>query len=121
MELDEHDGLQTREQMLAGLSALPSSPVSELVGRLRRSHLEYSDGVPVGYGEPVNPDGPEAADVLTTLSTHNAELEREVKRLREALDEIDRRYRNGANADTLVLLARKAALSTSPQGGEHGE
>lgn len=99
--------------------ALPSSPVSDLVERLR----SWDHCWPAPWLENAVS---EAATALTSLSTRNAELEREVKRLREALE---------FYADTSKYPApftgglgelyydcgqiARSALSTSPQGGEH--
>lgn len=38
-----------------------------LTDRLRDCHLEYVEGQAVGYGPPINPDGPEAADEIERL------------------------------------------------------
>lgn len=201
--LDEHDGLQTREQMLAGLtvptvaaqqfgldekalaakawadlefaasatgalevarvtlpiekvralvnerSALPSSPVSDLVEAL----MEWSKPDTGSHDAGVQLVCEQAASTLTTLSTRNAELEREVKRLRDVnqwqpietapkdgTEIIARRSRRFIafscwwqdgewlhydHDDGLISyrpnewMPFPAALPTSPQGGEH--
>lgn len=59
--------------------ALPSSPVSELVEAL----LEWSKPDTGSHDAGVQLVCEQAATTLTSLSTRNAELEREVKRLRE--------------------------------------
>ena len=107
-------------------SALPSSPVSELVERLRGIYrIPITDGLgPAGGEEPDNPNefvrqfetSPiqhEAADRLLSLSTRNAELEREVKRLREFVATA-RDYAREANDDGMY-----AASDALLDGGEH--
>lgn len=62
------------------LSSLPSSPVSELVD-LRECLVRFVKAFPAAADYPLIKRGYAA---LSTLSTRNAELEREVKRLRRA-------------------------------------
>jgi hypothetical protein len=38
-----------------------------VVERLNACHIEYCDNLPVGYGPPINPDGPEAAALIEEL------------------------------------------------------
>jgi hypothetical protein len=38
-----------------------------VVEKLNACHIEYCDNLPVGYGPPVNPDGPEAAALIDEL------------------------------------------------------
>lgn len=127
-------------------SALPSSPVSELVDvtqpiddiYVRDGFCDWAD-VANARDEVRNLH----ASTLTTLSTRNAELEREVKRLREALTPfaeagrivddqrpdasdavpfsvmVDEEDNSVASLTWGNLRAASDALSTSPQGGEH--
>lgn len=109
----------------AYLSAVPSSPVSEMVERLR----SWDHCWPAPWLENAVS---EAASTLTTLSTRNAELEREVKRLREAVDLLEtanslrRNSMGDVNYDTFYdgpsveeLEDQAHALSTSPQGADY--
>lgn len=80
--LDEQGAMQTRETMISDLSALPSSPVSELVLRLRSEAAQFS-------GRDFKSIFDTCTEAAHALSTRNAELEREVKRLREALEAVD--------------------------------
>lgn len=73
-----HEGI-----IRAYLSSLPSSPVSELVERLSAHARKLAQDRHYG-GDGTILLVSEAASTLPTLSTRNAELEREVKRLREA-------------------------------------
>lgn len=122
----EADGLLSVEDIAAYLSALPSSPVSELVERLEKRAKEdeecaennrvvadllspelakfngrdeagwntYAVREAVDHRKYMERDSRYATDLreasttLSTLSTKNAELEREVKRLREANEEL---------------------------------
>ena len=105
-------------------SALPSSPVSEWTAHLERvaSSLEKN-----GFSLEAE-DCQALSSTLTTLSTRNAELEREVNRLREAVNsvaETGRIVSGGIRRPAKYIRIDAAsfslcyALSTSPQGGEH--
>lgn len=82
---------------LGALSALPSSPVSEMVERLRDRAESYRIGGPSSEHTAALLD--EAASTLTTLSVRNAELEREVERCHARL-EIDHEWVMGGNDDS---------------------
>lgn len=95
-----------------------SSPVSELVGRLR----SWDHCWPAPWLE----------NAVSEAADRVAELEREVKRLREAVDLLEtanslrRNSMGDVNYDTFYdgpsveeLEDQAHALSTSPQGGEH--
>lgn len=127
-------------------AAPPPPPVSELVEKIMAYiediMVEAEVDYPAGYdaGARVSYDSDEIQEfITTTLTTRNSELEREVKRLREALtpfaseaDELavgvadDCVYALPRHPDLGLsdfdvgdLRAASRALSTSPQGGEH--
>lgn len=79
------------DMLVTDHAALPSSPVSELVEKIMAYiediMVEAEVDYPAGYdaGARVSYDSDEIQEfITTTLSTRNADLEREVKRLREA-------------------------------------
>lgn len=112
-----------------------SSPVSALVERLNgenpdkvvatdrlRMYAHDPDTFEFDQNDALSliPIIEEAATTLTTLSTHNAELEREVKRLMEAMQKIiDAPLIDHSNPNNNPVSIARDALSTSPQGGEH--
>jgi hypothetical protein len=83
---------------LRTLSRPPEDTRDKLIERLRACQIEYCENLPVGYGPPYNPDGPEAADLLETDR-------QTIEGLREALQRIERH----ANCEFSVRnIARKA-------------
>ena len=131
--------IEDREALRVAISALPSSPVSELVDRFCEELREKAiDEIVVYPSDWII--AKKIRDIALTLSAKNAELEREVKRLREALtpfateaDELavgvadDCVYALPRHPDLGLsdfdvgsLRAARRALSTSPQGADHG-
>lgn len=105
----------------AYLSALPYSPVGDLVDATMQSIAQQcmDEQLFLGTVNAREVIRKHIESTLTTLSTRNAELEREVKRLRDLLQEIE------DSADLTAAMSGHLydrlidALSTSPQGGEH--
>lgn len=137
-EFDQHDALSlipVIEEAAYTLTTL-STRNAELERGIDRLAAYIMENVP---GEPSENQG--AVDAAIRLLGKNAALEREVKRLREVIqpfadvadhdigdDEADRdvfrpmtNHNSAAKITVGDMRAVLAALSTSPQGGEHGQ
>lgn len=65
---------ELRQKLRKAAREHKKSSMTDLLARLNACYVELNeDGLPCGYGDPLNPDGPEAADALTA---QQAEIER---------------------------------------------
>ena len=90
---------------------------AELVKRLNSCHMEISDGQVVGYGPPINPDGPEAASMIEALVKQIPSHEDRVLRMmtEDSAKIIDQRaftrgYKAGLEAARNCLMKSKIGV-----------
>lgn len=115
---------ELRQKLRKAAREHKKSSMTDLLARLNACYVELNeDGLPCGYGDPLNPDGPEAADALTAQQA-------EIERLREALDAIakspvkewDRErvdlYATGMNAGRKYCANIARAALTGKEAGD---